>query len=691
MVARRPSLIGRFFRLITLRLIPLVLIIGIFWSGYQVVQAVVRQIDERSAIEDRLESFPGTATSIAFIAEFAANATIDPSPTTSEPAVQIVSTDEVTAEPAVLVETEEPTVEPSATSTETTEPTVAETNTPLPSDTPEPETETPTLEPTEPPATETELPTATDAPTETEIPTQTPTNTTVPTKTITPSSTSSPTATEDVSNRFQATNTPQSAVFVTNTPVGQEAPLATISVPTEPEQPTDTPVPPTNTEISPTDTAIPATPIPPTPTDEPIAVLPTYLPPREGEAGQIINGTAVPTIVPLLPRDNQPLVNIILLGGDDELTNDGSVRTDTMIIVSINRDTNTVSMLSLPRDLFVYIPTVNGAMERLNVVYGFGEAIGWTDGGFGLLRQTIAYNFGINVHYYAKVDFSGFKDLIDTLDGVEIAVDCPYQDYQLIGAEVPDGAVIADDEGLQTLNVGVYQMSGGQALWYARTRLNSSDFDRGRRQQQLLRAIWRKGLNSLSITTAPQLYDQMLDIIETDMGVNEFISLIPIALNLDVGRIRSFPLIRTYHTLPWQPPDGAFVQLPIYETMRPLLEDFYRAPVSSQLLVEAATIEVVNGTENLDWDQVAADRLAYEGFRASWGGEADNLEYEQTVLIDYTGDAKGTSRTEIAQALNIRPDNIRVEPDPNRTADFRVILGQNYNSCTVGGVLPIEG
>lgn len=88
----------------------------------------------------------------------------------------------------------------------------------------------------------------------------------------------------------------------------------------------------------------------------------------------------------------------MLLGVDSELTGVAVDRTDTMIIVSINRTTNTVSMLSLPRDLYVYIP--GWTMQRLNLAFTHGEQVGWTGEGFGLLRQTIFYNFGINVHYY---------------------------------------------------------------------------------------------------------------------------------------------------------------------------------------------------------------------------------------------------------------------------------------------------
>ncbi|HMT21439.1 MAG TPA: LCP family protein, partial [Promineifilum sp.] len=91
--------------------------------------------------------------------------------------------------------------------------------------------------------------------------------------------------------------------------------------------------------------------------------------------------------------------NILLLGKDMNADGSSDTRTDTMIVVSINRETRTASMISLPRDLYVYMP--NRIMSRLNTAV--------TLGGVDLLKQTILYNFGIPIHYYAQVDFEGFK------------------------------------------------------------------------------------------------------------------------------------------------------------------------------------------------------------------------------------------------------------------------------------------
>ena len=188
-----------------------------------------------------------------------------------------------------------------------------------------------------------------------------------------------------------ATNTPIAALFPTNPPE-QEA-----------------------TAIPPTDMPV-ATQAPVRPTEIP---KPTFFGVQDA-ALETISGTAVPPRASVVPREDE-LVNIVLLGSDGDIVGDNTIRTDTIVIVSINTRTQTVSMLNLTRDLFVYVPTPT--MARINTVYGIGESIGWSGGGFGLLRETIFYNFGIQVHYHAFVEISGLVEIIDTVGGVDVAVD----------------------------------------------------------------------------------------------------------------------------------------------------------------------------------------------------------------------------------------------------------------------------
>jgi LCP family protein required for cell wall assembly len=479
--------------------------------------------------------------------------------------------------------------------------------------------------------------------------------------------------------------------FATNTP---DAPAVTATPATESDDMQQTGGFPTNTPLAEPDTPTPAASATPIATRVPAQStpipLPTFFIPQESDRDRIA-GTAVPDRAQVIPRDYE-LVNIVLMGTDNEIVQDNTIRTDTMIIASINTETGSVSLLRLPRDLFVYIPTPT--MTRLNTVYGIGESFGWDGGGFGLLRQTIFYNFGIQVHYYALVDISGLREIIDTLGGVNIAVDCAYRDYALVGAEVPDEAELTDPEALEyTLPVGYYHFDGAEALWYARTRGNSDDFDRGRRQQELLRAIFRAGLESGQINQVPALWNEITQVVETDISLDVVLGLLPIALNLEPGQIETFGLIRTYHTTPWQPPSGAFagqfVQLPNADPIRQLLLDFYQPPTTSQIELSGPQIAVYNGTTNPDWDIVASETLRNAGLNAYAAGMADSTDYSDNVLIDYVGDEKGSPVPQVLDTLNMSVNQVEFSPQADRDVDYQVIVGANYDSCR-GSVIDVE-
>jgi polyisoprenyl-teichoic acid--peptidoglycan teichoic acid transferase len=478
------------------------------------------------------------------------------------------------------------------------------------------------------------------------------------------------------------------AQFVTNTPIAN-APEAT-------SQPAGGSLFVTNTpQFMPSATPLPTTPIPTQetlvqPTVQPTAyVVPTFFPAPAADIAQIA-GTAVPTPVPLIARSYE-LVNIMLMGSDEEVSQDNSIRTDTMIIVSINTQTRTVNMLSLPRDLFVYIPTPT--MGRLNTVYGIGESFGWEGGGWEILRETIFYNFGINVHYYAKVNFSGFETIIDTLGGIDIAVDCPYEDYYpkaVIDLNLP----VEQNYELRQLPIGYYRMNGFDALWYSRTRRVSIEFDRGRRQQQVLRAMMRAALAQGLIQNVPQLWGDITQVVETNIPTDVMLGLVPIALELDPDTIQNYTMQRLYHTTPWQPTDGPYtgqaVQLPNYDPIRELLVEFYEPPTLNQVDTIGARVVVYNGTASENLDRVAVEKLREMGVPAIAGGNAPTTDYTTSVLTDFVADEKGSPVPAMLEILNFNVSQVQIQPDPNRTDDYTVILGADFNPCDAQIVTPEE-
>ena len=407
--------------------------------------------------------------------------------------------------------------------------------------------------------------------------------------------------------------------------------------------------------------------------------LPKLLIPISPEEGKWLSGMLAPRRVSPVIRRHR-LVNVMLLGSDEEVTEDNFIRTDTMIVVSLNVETGTVSMMSLPRDLFVYIP--NGKMGRLNTAFGIGENLSWDPGrGFGLLRQTLFYNLGINVHYYARVNFSGFETIIDRLGGVDIAVDCAYRDlYPSWNGEYR----------WRTLPVGYYAFDGFDALWYARTRKYTDDFDRGRRQQVLLRAMWRKARGQGLVATVPRLWSELNDVVDTDLPLDMLLRLLPLLVTLDLADVENITFKKNYHTTEWTTPSGAEVLLPNAEAVSALMQDFYTPPSPYQATIAGPSIGIYNASGQDHWDIVASERLRWDGYNAVALGQVEGGAVNSTSqLIDHVATEKGSLVPRVLRALNMTEEQAEQEPMAERDYDYVVTIGRDYQSCTYG-VLPLD-
>jgi LCP family protein required for cell wall assembly len=420
-------------------------------------------------------------------------------------------------------------------------------------------------------------------------------------------------------------------------------------------QPTRT-SPPTRT-LTPTITQTPTETLTPLPTATPYTPTRTYTP-----------SARAPRPADMIPTGDADLFNILLIGLDSPRKS-GNYRTDTLVVVSINRTAGTVNMLSIPRDLWVYIPRVG--YERINTASAVGDLRRWPGGGDALLAETLTYNLGIVIHRRVRVDFEGFKLLVDTLNGVDIVVDCPLVDWRVM----PNGSVQR-----YTLPVGKHHMDGSLALWYARSRMTTSDFERARRQQNILRALWHNAKARGLLQTLPDVWDGLTQVVSTDLSLADVLSLVPLALDLQAAQVHHY-LIGPNHVSDWTTPAGAEVLVPKSEAIRMLLVKFFSPPTANRLFAEAATVSVVNGTAIGDLGEVAAARLAGEGFSPVLA-VPDSQQIKRTLIYDYTGGAKPNSSRALSRILGVAKSDVIAKPDPNAETDFMIVLGSNYRSCS---------
>jgi LCP family protein required for cell wall assembly len=390
-----------------------------------------------------------------------------------------------------------------------------------------------------------------------------------------------------------------------------------------------------------------------------------------------------PTPVPIVPRGDDDVFNVLLLGIDERSSTE-PFRTDTVIILSVNRTAQTVSLLSIPRDTYIWIP--GWRWDRINTAYWHGDHSEWPGGGPALLAYTIEYDFGVRIDFHALVDFAGFRQIIDTLDGVDIAVDCQVSGYKLKSPELDEAD--GDNYEWAEMPVGLYHLDGDWALWYARSRLGTNDWERNRRQQQLLRAIWRQARQIDILPRIPELWSQVMDIMTTDMQLSDALGFVPVALTLDESRIEGH-FLGPDQLMFSSTRQGASVLVAREGAIRPVIENMYSPPTQNVLVQASPRIEILNGTPNEDWDQVAAARLTWESLIPTPAGQAESTDYPHTLIYDYTGQTKGSALEVLKRVLNVRDDNITVQPDPDRAVDYRVILGAAYNSCTYNPGVPV--
>lgn len=292
--------------------------------------------------------------------------------------------------------------------------------------------------------------------------------------------------------------------------------------------------------------------------------------------GYVASGTqpvwqdyAAPTIPPAtavpppftridLPEDVQVL---LLLGSDENPPYEGS--TDGIVLALVNPRLAKASLVSVPGDLFVYIPGYT--MQRINVAYPVG--------GLPLLFKTLEYNFGLHPDHWALVHPDDFQRFVDELGGLDVSVLVPVKDQ--CGSFEP----------------GEVHMDGAQAMCYVRIRQGSDEIDRNRRLQQVLRLLFLRMVQGGNLARLPDLFATYQPSIRIDLTLEDMVKLIPLALKLGDPQRVSYYQVGWDEVTFWQLPGQSKspVLLPRREPLLTLLQQAVDAVSSPSPLSDRVT------------------------------------------------------------------------------------------------------
>lgn len=396
--------------------------------------------------------------------------------------------------------------------------------------------------------------------------------------------------------------------------------------------------------------------------------------------------------VPLKGQD-KGRVNILLAGNSsDDSGHGGASLTDSIMLLSINTNENSAFMLSIPRDLWVDVPGQGyGKINTAGAATTFNES-GYPKGGMGALEKTLSETLGVTINYYALVNYSAFKDAVNSVGGIDVNI----QSDDARG--IYDPSFRPHEGGALRLPNGTSHLSGQVALNLARARgdpfngvsgaygFSQSDFDRTKHQRQMMLALKDKAM-SAKIMSNPmkvgQLMDSVGDNVHTDFKPNELASLHILMKKIKSSDIQSLSLNNADGKnllMNYTAPGGQSALSPATgpEDFSEIQKYIAKMMTSSKLAKEGAKVVVLNGGEIVGLAKLEGDELVKKGLTITQVGDAPQSSTD-TVIIDNTQNSKPASKQVLIKRFGNKSSG-DVALAQQYSADFVVIIGSTYKS-----------
>ncbi len=380
-------------------------------------------------------------------------------------------------------------------------------------------------------------------------------------------------------------------------------------------------------------------------------------------------------------------INFLLLGMGGEGHN-GPYLTDTIILASFIPYTKELALFSLPRDMIV--PLTKNYYRKVNHIYTIGQLDHNTSGG-KLIKDVISRTLDVPIHYFVAVDFRGFKELIDAIDGIKINIENSFTDTQFPTIDYKYQEI--------HFEAGKQKMDGLTALRYARSRHGNngegSDFSRIKRQQKILLSAKDKMtsfntlLNPKKITNLFSLFNKYT---ATDLEPWEAVKLIHIGkeLNSDDIIFKSIDNRPGNYLKAGLAEDGAYILQPItgnYQQIQMLVKNIFDF---KQINLENSKIVIQNGTEIPGLALKAFNHLNQMNYNVIRYGNSEKQDKLITNIYKYNENNNKTEdslenifQTVIKNNVPLEYSNYKItsswdiknNDDNLESLDFLIILG----------------
>lgn len=403
-----------------------------------------------------------------------------------------------------------------------------------------------------------------------------------------------------------------------------------------------------------------------------------------------------------LKADQYGRSNILVFGTseDDGPDHGGANLTDSIMIVSLDQKNKNAGMISVPRDLWVDYGTAcnSGYAGRINEVYTcFSDEGADEKKGAEALMKNVSENFGIEIQYYAHVNYGVVRQSVDAVGGVDVVIesadprgvldrnfdwDCPGGRNTCFNVKYPNGPV---------------HLNGKQALYLARARgagppgtiagqtygLPQANFDREKNQQKILTALKAKATSAGTLSNpiaVTNLIDSMGDNVRTNFNGGEIKTLINLGKDIPTDKIKSVSLVEPDNEVVMTGSvGGQSVVIPVGgEGAFAAVQSYVRQKLNA-LSGESAVIDVLNGSDGFGVATAKAEELRAAGLTVEKVGDAPAGNYAPMQWYDMSKGKQTKTSAKLKQLLGVDAAGTTLPSGVQSSADFVIIVGNGVN------------